>query len=229
MINQLWYLGRMKLFSQLPVESLKLFNEKAIHKNFIKGQTIYYPHQSEHNLYFLKKGRVKLYHLDVTGKEIITTILRENEVFGEIDANELQPSREYAEALDDVLICRMSRTDFLKLSSHFPSVVMNLNRVLSLRKREVEFLIEDLAFKDVRARIASVLLRLEKKFLKTLNGEKIIKLKLTHFDLSAMVGATRESVSHEISELKKQGLIDNKHRYFSIKNHDAIKKIAELG
>ena len=65
-----------------------------------------------------------------------------------------------------------------------------------------------LLFKTAHARIASLLLDLAKTFGVRDSRGTIVNLKLTHKELAAMIGATRETVSFAIVALRKQGIVE---------------------
>ena len=66
----------------------------------------------------------------------------------------------YAEALTPCLICVMSRLDVEELLLADPRVAMRLIQSLSDRLARAEARIEEMAFKGVPSRVASLLLRL---------------------------------------------------------------------
>ncbi len=66
----------------------------------------------------------------------------------------------FAEAVDDCLICVMSRTDLERLILNKPQVALRILEITGKRLREAEERLENMAFKGIPARLASLLLRL---------------------------------------------------------------------
>ena len=83
---------------------------------------------------------------------------------------------------------------------------------------------EYLVFSNAYIKVATTLLICAKRF-----GEKdgdivIVKVPLTHHDISTLVGVTRETTSLEIKKLEKQGYLGKLGRLFIIRN---VKKLEE--
>ncbi len=227
-MNKLWYLQNINIFQGLKPAELLMLDDQSRHKKYDHDAIIYHPLESEKFVYFLKQGKVKLYRIDNTGRELVTAILKEFEVFGELTTQENAPSNEYAKAVGEVLICRMPRQEFIMFQERIPNLILKINKLLGLRKYELELLIEELVFKSVYQRIGFILLRLYKKFGLIKQGKPVIDMKLTHYDIATMIGATRESVSLEIGKLREQGLIDSDHKHFIIKDPDGLSRAVGL-
>ena len=110
----------------------------------------------------------------------------------------------FAEAVDDCLICVMSRTDLERMILSKPRVALRILEITGKRLREAEERLENMAFKGIPARLASLLLRLsEEQESETITG-------LTHQDLAESVGTYRETATQVLNDLKSQGLDRNR-------------------
>ena len=107
----------------------------------------------------------------------------------------------FAEALDDCLICVMGRPDLERLILTKPQVGLRVLEITGRRLREAEGRLEDMAFKGIPARLASLLLRLAaERHSETITG-------LTHQDLAETVGTYRETATQILNDMKTNGLI----------------------
>ncbi len=84
---------------------------------------------------------------------------------------------------------------------------MGLARLVAERRGLLERRLSVLLFKNASARLASLLLELAGSFGVRDSRGVIVNLKLTHRELAALIGATRETVSFAILDLRKRGLI----------------------
>jgi CRP-like cAMP-binding protein len=107
----------------------------------------------------------------------------------------------FAEAVDDCLLCVMSRHDVERLILGKPSVAVRIMELMAKRLHEVEARLEDMAFKSIPARLALLLLRLRED-----QGDHIYGY--THQDLAEAVGTYRETTTQTLNEFKSKGLIE---------------------
>lgn len=74
---------------------------------------------------------------------------------------------------------------------------------MSQRLREADRQIEALALKDVQARVAQALRQLAERE----GDELVVPSRLTHRDIAAMVGASREMVTRVFRTLEEAGIV----------------------
>jgi CRP/FNR family transcriptional regulator len=79
---------------------------------------------------------------------------------------------------------------------------------------------------SARARLAGLLLDLADRFGVRDSEGVIVDLRLTHRELAALIGATRETVSVAIVELRDAGLVRTDARRAVLLNVDALREIA---
>jgi CRP/FNR family cyclic AMP-dependent transcriptional regulator len=84
---------------------------------------------------------------------------------------------------------------------------MMITRLVADRRRALEKRIDSLLFKTAHARLASLFLDLLPRFgVRDARGT-ILNLKLTHREMASLIGASRETVSFAILDLRKDDLI----------------------
>jgi CRP/FNR family cyclic AMP-dependent transcriptional regulator len=107
-----------------------------------------------------------------------------------------------------------------------PDVGLKIIRVLSERLRLCENRLEDVSLKSVPARLASLILRLaESEDVMTSEGAKI-PTHYTHWQLAAMIGASRVSVTKAFARLQDAGAVELKRRHIYIKDVGALEHAA---
>lgn len=208
--TKLWYLKNINVLEGLPEHKLKTFAARTSMSHLRKNGIIYFPETQSKNVYFLKSGHVKIARLSPEGREAILDIVGPGENFGQLALGEEEEEAyvEIAEALDDVLICAMSKEDFMQFLEKNPELNLRMLKLIGLKLRKVESRVEDLIFKNVRERILTFLLRFAEAFGKIKDRQISVPKFLSQDEIAHLTGASRQTVATILNELRKEGLID---------------------
>jgi CRP-like cAMP-binding protein len=215
-MDKIMLLSQINLFDELLMEELKVVDEMSEMKPVKKGTLIMSPSFPISALFLLKQGQVRLYKMNEQGKQFTIDILIDGNIFGETSSLSLTDECIYAEAMVDSYLCVIGKEEFDSFIEQKPKIALKLISILSTRLNELYNLSEKIALGDVKQRVTYLLLKLSEKTGKRKNEWQTIQLKLTHQDISTMVGSTRETISAILSQLKKDGLIKKGLLYFSI-------------
>jgi len=195
------YLSDLDLFRDLSERDMIEVNRMVTITHVPRGRVFYQPEDTGEVLFLLKEGHVQLYRISSEGKKLVIATLGPGTLFGEMVLLGQQMHNAFAEALDDCLIFVMNRADLERLILTKPQVGLRLLEITGRRLREAEGRLEDMAFKGIPARLASVLLRLAaERHSQTVAG-------FTHQDLAEMVGTYRETATQILNDMKSAGLI----------------------
>jgi CRP-like cAMP-binding protein len=115
----------------------------------------------------------------------------------------------------------MSRNDLERLILNKPQVGLRILEITGRRLREAEERLENMAFKGIPARLASLLLRLAEE-----QGTREI-VGLTHQDLAESVGTYRETATQVLNDLKSEGYIDIGRKRIMILDPEGLSAVAE--
>jgi CRP/FNR family transcriptional regulator len=174
----------------------------------------------------LKKGRVRIYRMDSDGRELTLTMVGPGTVFGEMALTALRLENAYAEAMEQSVVCTMKRQDLERLVMEKPQVGLKMMSVLSERLSRAEDRMEDIALKEVPARLASFILKLiEDEGVMTREGYKI-PTRYTHRELAIIIGSKRETVTKAFTLLQQAEAIELKRRQVYVKDIKALKSAA---
>lgn len=186
------------------------------------GKIFYMPEETGEALFLLKKGRVQLYRISPEGKKLVIATLGPGTFFGEMSLVGQGMHNAFAEALDECLLCVMSRADLKRLMRAHPEVAFRFVEALGHRLTEMETHLEDMAFKHMPARLASLLLRLAAE------GENDNEVDgFTHQDLAEMLGTYRETITQTLNEFRQEHIIEIGHKHIHILNQEALEAVAE--
>jgi CRP-like cAMP-binding protein len=226
MKTKLWYLKNLDMFSHLRDEEMHHVIEKTSSmKEFKRGEILYLQGTSDKNIYILKKGAVKINKLSPEGRVITLDILKGGTLFGELGAIENADRDETAEVIEDCLICIMTKANFDEMLKMVPGLSIRLNKIIGLRRRKIENKLLDLLYSSVEERLAKTLIHLLDDFGIPDGSAYILKVKLTHQDLSELIASTRETTTATLNSLKKDGLIDYEGKYIRIIDKEKLESI----
>ncbi|VAV82222.1 hypothetical protein MNBD_DELTA01-823 [hydrothermal vent metagenome] len=212
--TKLWYISTNNIFSGLPREDVERMATMMTPRNIKKKGLVYSEGDRADQLYILKEGRIKISRLGEDGKELTMDIIEPGDIFGELTlAGETQRETN-AQALEDSFICTISRENFEAFLAMRPDLSLTITKWIGLRLRKVESRLEDLIFQDVQTRLYTLLETLAEKYGKDSSAGRKIAIKLSHRELANLIGATRETVTFELSKMKKRGAIKVEGREF---------------
>jgi CRP/FNR family transcriptional regulator, cyclic AMP receptor protein len=215
------YLSELAVFQDLTSREMEELNRITTMSTVTKGRVFYRPEEPGEVLFILKEGRVQLYRISPEGKKLVITTLGPHTLFGEMALLGTKMHNTFAEAVEDCLICVMSRSDLERLILNKPQVALRILEITGKRLREAEERLENMAFKGIPARLASLLLRLSQE------QDSNVVSGLTHQDLAESVGTYRETATQVLNDLKSQGLIDIGRKRIALLDKEKLSEIAE--
>ncbi|VAW55640.1 cAMP-binding proteins - catabolite gene activator and regulatory subunit of cAMP-dependent protein kinases [hydrothermal vent metagenome] len=151
------------------------------------------------SLYVILEGEVKAYSCDDSGKEVILNILSTGDYFGELSLIDDEPRSASIMTLTQTKVMIISKSNFKQCLSENNDLAFNMIRALTRQVRSLTENVKNLALMDVYGRIVYTLSDLATE--KDNEGKMVIKPKLTHQEISQMIGSSREMVSKILKEL----------------------------
>ncbi|MCU0509459.1 MAG: Crp/Fnr family transcriptional regulator [Anaerolineae bacterium] len=220
MDEKLGYLSDVDLFRDLSDKDMTELDRMTTITTVPKGRVFYQPEDVGEVLFLVKSGQVQLYRISPEGKKLVIATLGAGTLFGEMALLGQQMHNAFAEALDDCLILVMSRADLERLILNKPLVGLRMLEITGRRLNDAEARLEDMAFKGIPARLASLLLRLSAER----NSPDITGL--THQDLAETIGTYRETATQVLNDMKAQGLIEIGRKRITIKDPERLAEVA---
>jgi len=168
-------------------------------------------------VYFIESGQIKLLVVSPEGRECLLAIHGNGDIFGELCMSELGARQETAIAMKAVKLKQIPCDKFFARLSR-DSLAEGFVRYLAVRIADQQQVIANLVTVDSEQRLGKTLLQLARSMGKKDPHSIRIELKITHEELSEMVGTTRPRVSLFMQRFHNLGLIEtNKDRFFIIK------------
>jgi CRP/FNR family cyclic AMP-dependent transcriptional regulator len=186
----------------LGSDLLKQISESGQIRNFPARAIILNEGDPGDSLYIIISGKVKAYSVSPTGKEVVFNILGAGEYLGELA---LDGGLRSASVMTlEPTTCSVVQGDSLrKFVAQHPDFALNLiQKLIRLVRRSTEN-VKGLALEDVYSRVVRLLLA----HASTVDGQLVVRERLTQQDIADRVGSSREMVSRVFKELTRGNYI----------------------
>lgn len=219
--SKIGYLQMVDIFQDLTESEIEEIDRATTMSTCRRGKIFYMPEDTSEVLFLLKEGKVQLYRISPDGKKLVIATVGPGTVFGEMALIGQGMHNTFAEATEDCVLLVMSREDVERLLVTKPKVALRIFEALGSRLKETEARLEEIAFKGIPARLASLLLQLaEERGSNTISG-------LTHQDLGEQIGTYRETTTQTLNTFRADGLIEIGRKRIKILDREGLKRIAE--
>lgn len=218
----LWYFESVNLYKVLCPHKVKMMGDKHAFVHYKKDQFVYMPDDSASHIYMMVEGRVKIGHYLEDGREVVTTILTNGEIFGELALAGEDTRKDFAQAMSDTTICPLTIDELRELMYGDKELSFKILKLIGLRLMKLERKLELLVFKDARTRIVEFLKDTAAWKGKKVGFETMIATKLTHKDIASLTGTSRQTVTTILNELKDQNLINFDRRRILIRDLEKL-------
>ena len=179
-------------------------------------------------VYFIESGQVKLLMLSSEGKECLLAIHSAGDIFGELCLSGLAGRLETAIAMKATTLKQIPQNQFFARLSR-DSLFEGFVRYLAVRVADQQQVIANLVTVDSEQRLGQTLLQLGRTMGKKDPRSIRIELKISHEELSEMVGTTRPRISMFMQRFKNLGLIEsNKEHCLIIKENKLTGYLAQI-
>jgi CRP/FNR family cyclic AMP-dependent transcriptional regulator len=169
-------------------------------------------------VYFIEKGQIKLAMTASGGKECMLAIHGPGDVFGELCLSGLGGRQETATAMQDCSLKEIPCDKFLDRLAK-DSLLEGFIKYLAVRVADQQQVIANLVTADSEQRLGTTLLQIARKFGKKDPRSIRIELKISHAELSEMVGTTRPRISVFMQRFRNLDLIE-----YNTEHHLIIKE-----
>ncbi len=220
-----WCMAEVDIFRDLDDDDMGVLSQAAPMRRYSTGELLYTPHQPLEALFILKEGRVRIFRVSPEGRALTTAIIAPGTIFGEMVIVGQQMHDSFAEALDDVVVCVMSRADVRRLLLSDPRIAARISETLGRRLGDLEQRLSDAVFKSVPQRLAGALVTLARG--SSANFGRDVQVRLTHEQLAALAATSRETTTKVLGELAEAGVISLGRGRITIRDRERLRELAE--
>ncbi|MEN8654828.1 Crp/Fnr family transcriptional regulator [Streptomyces sp. 21So2-11] len=193
--DKTWCISEVDIFRDLTEPEMDAIAAAAPMKTYGAGELLYSPSQPSEVLFILKAGRVRIFRVSAEGRALTCAIISPGTIFGEMVLLGQRMHDNFAEALDDVTVCVMSRTDVHRFLLSDARISARITEILGQRLTDLEQRLSDSVFKSVPQRIATTLLTLAAETRPRFLGVRSPQIALTHHQIAALAGTSRETTT----------------------------------
>jgi len=187
-------------------DALQKFMEEKQVNVYKKKQNIYSEGNFPNGMYYLNKGKVKIFKIHDYGKEFIVSLLKEGEFFGYSALLEGKVYEETAQALEDAEVIYLPKEEIFSLIYNNREVAKKFLQILTHDVSVHREQLLELAYSSVRRRVAEALLMLQARYHEATSEP--FNVAISREDLANIVGTATESLIRTLSDFREEKLIE---------------------
>lgn len=173
-----------------------------------RSSMIYWQGDTADRLYYLKKGKIRIFLASPDGAERTLRVQQTGGVFGEAAFFDGGPRMSSARALEKSEIVAVSRRVLLDSLQKEPGLALAMMRALSARVRMLSSQVDSMAFLQADRRLARFL------------AESAPVIQCSHEELGERIGASRITITRAVQKLQQRGWIQS--QYHAIRIFDPV-------
>jgi CRP-like cAMP-binding protein len=215
------------IFCGLGKESVNEVSSTKVMNLYKKGQTLFFQGNPSFGIYCISNGKVKLSKITNEGKEIILRIAGAGDVLGHQNLYTHENYSSTATVIEDAEVCFIPKKFAHEMVEKEPIIAQNVIKKLSEDMALVESKNIALSQKNVRERLAELLLYFNGHYGVQEYGRYRLNIILSREELASMVGTANETIIRFISEFKDERIIQQEGKVIYIVDLDKLKKTAD--
>jgi CRP/FNR family transcriptional regulator len=193
-------LQRVSLFKDLPDTALTRIGDVVRTHAYAPGETIIFEGDPCEAAYFIAEGQVRVYRLSPNGREQDLARLGPGRAFNTVPPFQTQSlNHATVDALTQVSVYVITTDDVRSLVGQCPALALALLQDFADRLDHLTNLVEDLALRTVRQRMA--------RFLLQHVGESGVAPRWTQDEIAAHLGTVRDVVGRTLRAFADAGLV----------------------
>lgn len=208
-------------FRGMPAALADKIQTVVYHRQYDARQVIFFPEDACDFVYWVRSGRIKVMRVSGTGRELTLRHAYPGDMIGAEVLGGRRRWQDYGEALEPAVLCLIRTVDFLRLVREEALFAQAVAQHVSQRAVELEENLVQLAFLDVRSRIAAGILNAYQRKHSAEGG-----VSLTHQELANLVSAARETTTAILHEFQADGVISLANRRVTVHDAEALKRLA---
>lgn len=186
-------------------------------RHYKKGTTILFPNEENDTLFLLVSGAIDIFKQAYNGTSIAIRSYKAYTYFGEMELFNKDYRTVNVVAKTDCVTYELSKDKVIEWIHQDPELAIHFIEELTVRLANTS---------EIRLKLSLLTIR-ERLLYSLLTHQQIGDLKdLTKKQLCDEVSAPIRSLNRSIAECVEEGIIDYKHKIFSIKDLESLEKIA---
>jgi len=214
------------VFRKLAAADLHTIAREAVVRRYEKGQVIFEQEAPSDAFYTIASGRVKIFKMLPSGKDMILEIFGTGDPLGAVAAYDGRPFPASAMALEDTVCIVIPRAAFFRLLEQHPSLVRGLMLGLTVRLVELTNRLAQLSGSRIEPRFARLFLKLAGEMGRAERGGVFIPLPLSRQELADLTGTTIETGIRIMSRWGKEDVVHTEKDGFVVLDREILEALA---
>ena len=216
-------LQRIEHFNNLSLDEVEnIILAGSIH-TIAKDRVLFTEDEPSSGMYVLLNGQVQLCKISIQGQISILSVINPIIMFNEVSALDDGPNPVTAIASQDSVIWHIASAKLQELIIQYPRIGLGLLRVLANRNRKLISLFQDLSFKPLLSRAASLLLEISEE-----GKLKINRKEYPNYHLASRLSTVPEAFSRCLKVFRQKNLITSDTYKIEIIDANELKHIGLL-
>ncbi len=213
--------------SRLSAEDMDIVRSSGSVCRFEKGEGIFFQGDRHSGIWLIEGGSVRTFYAGPSGREITLAFWTPGHFIGGPEIFGGGTHMWSADAQEDTKLLYLTGPRIRQLVDTMPSFAVCLINGLVAKGKCYSALVQMLGTRSVTERLAQLLIILGDTHGKPVGNQLIIEKVVTHENLAAIVGSTRQWVTITLDKFQKKGLITAKRGRMIIENYDLLRAIAD--
>ncbi|MHA7843900.1 MAG: response regulator [Winogradskyella sp.] len=197
------------------------FDDYGDEFTFNKGDIIYREGDHSNFIYLITKGAVKCHKLDTKGKELATSLYKEDDLFGYTSFTHNLPHKETATAIKKTKLVGFSILQLSEILKNNNKLAIALIDHLTDDLSHFKDQLLEMAYSSVNKKTANTILQFAEK----INRRPNDPIKISRNDLASVAGIATETFIRTLTNFKNQGLIKSEGRNIVVLDVEGLKQI----
>ena len=190
-----------------------------------RGEHLFQSGDTFTSIYAIRSGSLKTFTTTDDGQEQVTGFHLPSELVG-LDAITTDTHNCNARALETTSVCEIPFNRLQDLGAKIPGLQRQLLRIMSREILEDQDLMIWLGKKTAEERLASLLLRISKRFTERNFSAREFHLSMSRTDIANYLGLAVETVSRLFSRFQAEGLLSVDRKHVVIEDMDGLQRMA---
>jgi CRP-like cAMP-binding protein len=215
----LGFLSGMSLFSKINESSLAVLARECRFRSLEKGDILFFQSDPSECAYVVRHGNISIILNSPDGREMVINEMRPDDLFGELGilTKKSRSTSAIARTTSEVLV--IPAWTFLKVVEREPQFTMCVLEMTANRLRVSSERESALVFMDAQARLAQLLLELDKQEVEA--GY----ITISQDELAHRTGLIRQTVAKVLGKWRRQGYLLTGRGRIVLLNHKALREL----
>jgi len=212
--------------TRLAADEIAALRARAVPRHFERGATLMHHDEVRGRVLLIERGHAKVTLVSEDGREIVLAFRGPGDLLGEVSALGGEPRSATVRALEPIDALAMAADDFDALLEEHPRIALVVLRLVIERLREADRHQFEFAAYQTLGRVARRIVELAERFGEPVEGGVRIALGISQEELAGWAGASRESTSKALHDLRAMALIETERRHITVRSLDELRRIA---